>query len=155
MKQPHPKYPCLYRGSPYGDFCPWCYANKKGRSNYRGHRHYRSPPIPIPYYVEMNMKRASAASPTPKGKWSCPDPWIAQQFPTLAEWCCDCYWEDGKARTPCTLTLRMDDGSVNVCLNDKEGSRGAYTTAGSLEECLELVERALKDGTLAWRRWKK
>jgi hypothetical protein len=101
------------------------------------------------------MKR-DTGGPTPKkGEWSCPDKEFAKKFPNLSQGLCDCFWEDGKARVPWTLTLRFDADGVNGCLNDKEGSRGAYTTGATLADVIALMEAAVSAGTLSWRRWRK
>lgn len=101
------------------------------------------------------MKREALAATVPKGKWSCPDTSFAKAYPTLAQALCDPWWDDGKPRVPFTMTIRFDGNTVNICLNDKEGSRGAYTTAEGLPEAYALVNAALETATLSWRRWKK
>jgi hypothetical protein len=147
--------PCLYQGSAYEIFCPFCYANKKGRSNYPGHRFYRAGPRLKPLYLELNMKREAAVAKIPKGEWHCPDPLILKNYPSLAQGLSDTFWEDGKPRIPWTLTIRFDPETVNLCVNDKEGSKGAYTTGETLSEALQLVEQAIVQGTLSWRKWKR
>lgn len=101
------------------------------------------------------MKRPDSSQVPKKGTWACADPEFVKKYPSLAEGMCDPWWEDGKPRDTWTLTIRIDRESVNLCLNDKQSGQGAYTTGGTLSEALELLNGALKAGTLAWRRWKK
>lgn len=101
------------------------------------------------------MKRDSAAPPPKKGAWVCCDGDFSKKFPALSQGMCDVFWDDGKPRTPWTLTVRFELGSCNLCLNDKEGSRGAYTSGESLSDALTLLDHAIAAESLSWRRWKK
>ena len=140
---------------PQATFCPYCYANRKGVASYPGHRYYSGSPKPLPIYHEYIMKRVTPTAPSKKGAWSCPDPTFLKTFPTIAEYCCDDRWDDGKPRTVCTLRVGFDSSYVQLALNDSEGKQGLYTSAPSLQEALTLMEEILASGKAQWRRWKK
>jgi hypothetical protein len=147
--------PCTRGRAPPFSFCGLCYENLRGRSRHPGHR-YCPPPKPTPYIDWSTiMKRPSQVPGSKKGEWKCPDPSFLKDYPTLAAGLCDVWWDDGKPRVPYTLTLRMDEGGVHCCLNDKEASMGLYTTGGTIEDVFELVEACLRTGSASWRRWKK
>lgn len=101
------------------------------------------------------MKRALAAAQMKKGEWSCPDPEWVKDYPTLAAGMCDPWWDDGKPRGTWSLTIRFEGGSCHLCVNDKEGNAGLYTTGEDVVDALALLEAALKDGTASWRKWRK
>lgn len=147
--------PCPRGRSPPEDCCPWCYANRKGRGSYAGHMYYSLTRNHVKVFDWSEMKRPTSQATSPKGKWSSPDSEFKAKYPALSEGMCDCWWEDGKARVPWSLTVRFEGDQTHLCVNDKEGSMGLYTTAHTLPEALQQLEEVLKHGGAPWRRWKK
>ena len=155
MKKSNRSPPCTRSEKIPREFCAGCYSNLRCRSNYRGHLGYRILRPVLSLMEMLRMKRDSSTPATKKGEWTCPDPYFKKTYPSLAQGLCDPFWDVGKPRIPWTLTIRFDAGTCNLCINDKDGGRGSYTTAETMAEALELVEAAIKAETLAWRRWKK
>lgn len=85
------------------------------------------------------------------GKW--PDEGWQAEYPHVCEYLCTLRWEDGTAREPSKLSISLRDGSIQVGLNDGELKQSAYTSAGSTEEALALLEDALARGLDVWRAW--
>lgn len=100
------------------------------------------------------MKRPQESTATAKGKWVCPDKDWGKRYPTVAEFMCDGFWEDGKPREVSSLTIRFDVNSVSVSLSDHAMQRSCFTTADSLEAGLGLLDEALRSGRNIWRPWK-
>jgi len=93
-----------------------------------------------------------------------PDKWVPSTeafllpYPTIHQYCTDCYRKDnGKVlpRTPCTLSLTFFSGSVNLTINDKDKDRSIHTTAETVTDALALLEEHLAKGSAPWRYWKK
>lgn len=84
-----------------------------------------------------------------------PDAWIRDSFPTISAFLVDEWWDDGKPRSPSTLTVSVGPGGVQVALNDRDGQQSVYTTSSSLEKAMELLEEVLSGGAVPWRRWMK
>jgi len=131
--------------------CPLCYANIRGRSNYKNHRGYIKPHkwrwFPLASYVRP---------PSPDGKgdgainlW--PDSAFVRDYPALAEFMSMDRWDDGTAREPTTLLLFASDGRLKACVNDKACNRVAFITGVDLQEVLRLIECGLETNTLDWR----
>lgn len=88
-----------------------------------------------------------------RGKWEMPrDPFL-QPYPTIAQYLTDCFFDDGRKRTPSKLGVRWWGDSVDVSLNDEEKRRSCVTTSNSLEEALGLLEAHLASGGAPWRFW--
>lgn len=100
------------------------------------------------------MKRPLESSKGPKGKWACPDPSWGKRFPTIAEYMCDGFWEDGKPREVASLTVRFDGNGATVSLSDHAMQRSSFTTGDGVEAALVLLEEALQSGRNIWRPWK-
>lgn len=88
------------------------------------------------------------------GPSGCPDEKLTKRYPTVVEHLSTDRWDDGTVREPSSVAVSLRDGMIQVALNDKDGKRSMYTTAGSLEEALGLLERALVSGAGEWRPWK-
>lgn len=147
---------CPNKGrAPPHAFCSQCYANRKGREANKGHLYLFCSSVFHNLLGSITMKRPSTSQAPTKGQWSCPDEKFLKTYPTLAAGLCDCWWDDGKKRIPWTMTIRFEDGSVHLCLNDKESGQGAYTTGSSLPDVFQLVEEALLEDLLSWRKWKR
>jgi len=60
-------------------------------------------------------------------------------------------WEDGSVRVTSTLTVFCEHGLFKGCINDRDGSRTLWATAGSFQGLLDALEVKLKDPTAEWR----
>jgi hypothetical protein len=132
--------------------CPMCYANVRGRANYKHHRGYRAPRLKEAVHVaEFLRKTMASTNGTPVGKqW--PDDAFKRDYPALAEYLGLTAWEDGTAREPCSLLLFKGDGRLKGMLRDREAGQVAFLTAGNLFELLEAFEAALVRSELDWRK---
>lgn len=100
------------------------------------------------------MKRPSQASVAAQANTGCPDPELLRMYPCIVAYLTDGQWEDKKPRELSSLTVSIAGGMVQVGLNDKALSRSAYTSAGMLDEALQLMEDALREEVIQWRTWK-
>jgi hypothetical protein len=69
---------------------------------------------------------------------------------TLAKWP-----DTGKRRQTSSLSVFVDAGVLKVSLNDKDGGQSCFVTGGTLDDCLEALERALQEDRTDWRKWKR
>ena len=145
--------------SPYGQetaaWCGLCYANKRGRSNHKGHRGYRSKPLKhVNYFPEHQVKKPTQEPQKTAGAVSLSDTSFSNKHPHITEYLCTEKWEDGTARDPSALSISVREGYMSLALNDKDLKQSLYTQAETLAEALKLMEGCLKDGTGVWRPWK-
>jgi len=101
------------------------------------------------------VKREAAATAKTRGKFVPPPDAALASRPHLAEAVSDPFWEDGGLREPWTLSVNWSGQQVLLQLNDKEAGRSLSTTADSLDEGLDLLERLLQGSVLPWRYWKR
>ncbi len=59
---------------------------------------------------------------------------------------------EGSKREVGSLSLTTKDGKWSIRVKAPTQKAYAYVTAAGLDECLELVERGLGDGSLDWRK---
>ncbi len=86
--------------------------------------------------------------------WLPPDSDFTTLYPTLVGFLADPTWDDGSRREPCTLTLRLGSGGAGLSLNDLSARASVNTNAGTVEDCLSLLEDALTRGVISWRPWR-
>lgn len=80
---------------------------------------------------------------------------LGVKCPLLVQHLSDVLWDDGKPRTPSTLTVFVEDGRVKLALNDREASASLYVAGDSLKQALGSLEKALGGpGRPDWRAWK-
>jgi len=93
-----------------------------------------------------------------------PDKWVPgeepflKDFPTIYQYCTDCWAKTPKGvipRTPCTISFSFFSGSVMLSMNDKDRSRSTNTNAQTVQEAMGLLEEHLAAGSVPWRYWKK
>lgn len=77
---------------------------------------------------------------------------FGERFPTVWEFLTRVQWDDGKRRSPGSLTIFMDDGAVKVCVFDKDAGEVAFVSAAGVDGLLEALERGLEGDSLDWRR---
>lgn len=132
-------------------FCPKCYANARKRSNYPGHHGYRE--VRTDHEVE-NMKKLTRPTKSAPVKSAMPvfakGP-FATSYPTVAAYMAQDQWEDKTPRLTTTLLFFVDDGTLKLCVNDREGSRHAFLSGTTVEELLASLEEQLGDETIEWR----
>jgi len=135
-------------------FCWECYENLRGRSNHKGHSHYHSRCSPVRESIGETLKRIHASQASKKGQWSCGDKAFAESYPSLAQFLCDAWWDDGKPRAVGALSIKFGPQDVSIILSDPDEKCSAFTTGVSLPEAFELANAALANGSIAWRRWR-
>lgn len=109
------------------------------------------------YYLhaqEMEaMKRDAAAQQKTAGKYKhCGDKFF-KDLATVEEYLGDCWWDDGKPRTPCHLKVEVVGDMIHIALIDTENRRSCHTAARGLVEALTLLESHCVSGTPPWRSW--
>lgn len=132
-------------------WCPQCYANVRGRSNYRGHRGYRAGRT---HSVEgWNVLRRSGSGAGSSGgvAWHGPDDDLLSPYPGVCDFLGQDQWEDGSPRVTGSLTLFLDDGRLKACVSDKDGHRILFVTGSTLAAILDAVEVAVVSGEGDWR----
>jgi hypothetical protein len=80
------------------------------------------------------------------------------RLPALVEYLLSDKWDDGKVRVTSTLLLFVDQGEWKACLNDRDGGRVAFVTAGTVAGLLGALEEQLQAGSAEWRAskpWRK
>lgn len=112
--------------------------------------------LTIKHYRELDeMKREQIEKQTKAGKFIHPKTGELASFPTMAEYLLDCFWDDGKPRECCTLSIKFLGDNVQLSMNDKELRRSITTTAESLQDAMDAMERCLAAGRAPWRPWGK
>lgn len=108
------------------------------------------------FYRELDeMKRYNQESQKKAGKWApSGDPLLANR-PTLDQYLTDSWWEDGKPREVCSITLRVGKQQATVSLNDSDGEQSISTSGESIEDALDRLEAYLAGGSPTWRPWGK
>lgn len=134
--------------------CPWCYANRSGRSAFSGHAGYSGLAAnPKPREVRWAMKRPDGSRPggaVPRASAL----GLEESYPTLAEYLCDTAWEDGKPREVATLLVVTELGAWKACVNDRACARSLWVSAESFAGVLEATEAALCSLSPGWRQVK-
>jgi len=102
-----------------------------------------------------DMKRAQAEMQKSKGKWTPSTDRFLKDRPTIDQHLTDAWWDDGKPREVCSLTIRMGHSAAMVSLNDSDNEQSITTNAESVEEALDRLEAYLSTGTPSWRPWGK
>lgn len=151
---------------PYGTVpCPFCERNKSGHRKPLKNHYYHQTSYQTSLVFgyggmqgskrEYRMKRPEQIA-LPKGKNApCPDKSFREKYPTIAQYLCDEFWDDGKARKPSTMTINMAGGDVSISISDHEYEQSCYTTSETLQDALEALEDALGANKVTWRKWPK
>lgn len=130
-------------------WCGKCYANIKGRSNYRGHANYRQPRKGSDSLALMKPAagslRGSASPPV-----SLQSTYLSAHLALLEFLSCQS-WEDGSLRVPGTLQLTVTEGRWSGKLKDPHRKGYAYLSGATIDELLEAIEAALGTDQVAWR----
>lgn len=136
-------------------WCWCCYANRKRRSNFRGHAGYQASPRPVSASWSDNVQRPTTQDSPGRDQHPVAEDALGVKCPLLVQHLSDVLWDDGKPRTPSTLTIFVEDGRVKLALNDREASASLYVAGDSLKQALGSLEKALSGpGRPDWRAWK-
>jgi hypothetical protein len=81
---------------------------------------------------------------------SCLGTWLAP-FPSIWEFLTLSTWSDGSPRYTGTILLFLDEGSLKLCLKDKNGPRTAFLTGPDPDTLFLAAEEGLATNTLPWR----
>lgn len=142
-------------GTPQADsWCPYCYANGRGRESNKGHAHYQPARIRSVTYRELHMQRPSQAARPKKGEFICPDKVFLKDYPAIAAGCCDEWWDDGKPRSPWTLKFSFGADGVVLTITDKDSKLVCFTSSEGFYDALAAAEHALEGGVMSWRKSK-
>jgi len=150
----------LYRGIGDSNIGCWmCHDGAKGKAYHKGHYGYRPPP-PIRLLTKGEYMKRTLPPENPSGEGTPPEDiktW--EKFPLLTEHLTHVKWDDGKPRTPSTLTISFNDGKMVCCLNDREANSGMFVTGATFQELLRSLEANLagrgESRWVAWKRFKK
>jgi hypothetical protein len=101
------------------------------------------------------MKRAQAETQKAKGKWVPSTDRFLKDRPTIDAYLTDAWWDDGKPREVCSLTIRVGNGNAMVSLNDADNEQSISTNGEDVNDALDRLEAYLATGNPSWRAWGK
>jgi len=135
-----------------GDECPYCYANRKKRANYKNHRWYTHPrtPFVVTPWEFMNVQKPQ----TPAGAIGAEKPLTGaflSDYPTVWTFLTDSKWDDGSRRERATILIIADGGVIKLWMGDKACNRSCWVTGESLEQAFTILEEQLSTSSCAWR----
>jgi hypothetical protein len=78
------------------------------------------------------------------GDWS-------KWWPNVVEFLCRSRWEDGASRETGTLMIFCEGGAWKAWLHDRDLEEGAFLSAQTPEELLQLCDEGIGSGKLDWR----
>jgi hypothetical protein len=99
----------------------------------------------------MAIRRANGAEKSGGSGGSLVGGDAAALFPTLWEWLSSEQYDDASARQTATMLVFVEDGSVKLCLNDRDSHRKAWVTGKTPEAAFASLEQALASDTADWR----
>jgi len=134
-------------------WCGLCYSNRKGRSNYRGHSHYR-PGVKWKDYemVMQHMRRSDRGNgqATPANT-APPDAATKQKLPGLWEFLTETEWDVGEPRVTGSITFFAEDGMWKACLSDRDQDLVAFVAADTLTKLFLRADEGIRESKLDWR----
>jgi len=101
------------------------------------------------------MKRQNQEKQKSAGKWSPTEDPFVDLIPLIDAHLTDAYWDDGKTREVCSLTIRLGKGNAMVSLNDADQEQSISTNGKTVADALEALEVYLATGSPTWRPWGK
>lgn len=107
----------------------------------------------MPWEGIMSVLRARGPLP-PSGSttsMSSPDDWSVS-YPGIWEMLSAPTMPDGSSRQGSTLMLFCADGSVKLCLNDRDNQLVAFLSASGVDAVLGALENGLQEDTIEWRK---
>lgn len=143
------RYTCPSSGA---SWCCFCYANRRGRTNRRGHSGYRKADRDLIgglHAVAIDKPGSSNGTSAPARHYS--DTQFGRLFPVLAEWLTAERYADGTPRETSTITVFADGGLFKVCFTDRGVDRKLWASGDDLLDAFALLEKWLSSGTGEWR----
>jgi len=131
--------------------CFRCYDNAKGRSNHKGHCHYR-PARPSRESIMSKFvrdRRGTVMSPQPASTLA--EYPMSKTHPALWEYLTLSSWEDGSPRQTATLSIFWGPNGLQAALNDRDASMVAFVTGDDPTALLASLEHGLQHDALDWR----
>ncbi len=108
------------------------------------------------YYRELQeMKDYTQTSQKKAGKFVPSTDSFFEGRPCLNEYMTDAWWESGKPREVCSLSLRAGNGSGMATLTDADNEQSITSNGPTIEEALDRLEAYLASGNPSWRQWGK
>jgi len=144
---------CPNIGTHKSEWCWGCYENKKGKSNWKGHKGYRAPRAIKPLHWSQIVKRPANQTETEKATGAPDDAGFMKLYPTIWEYMTHDKYDDGGARERSTLKIRVTEGQWLMALNDEENRQSVYTQGNTMADTLKALEKGLRDGTAVFRPW--
>lgn len=105
--------------------------------------------------VSMAIARRQSASGETTQAFTAEPCALGKKYQNVLAFLVDTLYADGQDRTPGSLTIfKGTDGSLRLCLNDKDLNESAFITASSLTELLRRADEGIASGSLDWREQK-
>jgi hypothetical protein len=134
-----------------GEWCSLCYANRKRRSNYKGHLGYILPRLLTFEGVEMAIKKRDRAVSASGGAIKLAPGQLEKKLAHLWEFLTATTYEDGSPRTLGTVNIFIDEGCVKGFINDRDANQSACVSSGGILGLLEAMNDGLAADSLQWR----
>ena len=108
------------------------------------------------HYEEISrMKRFNQDAQKAKGKWVPSTDVFLSKLTAVDQLLTDAWWDDGKPRDVCSLTIRVGKESASVSVNDPENEASITTNGQTVKEALERLEAYVSGPNPSWRQWGK
>lgn len=101
------------------------------------------------------MKRPENLAGTSAETAEFPDDLWKKTLPLIVEYLTATKYDDGTERKLSSISIKEQDGSVLVALNDADLDRGLYRTGKTVVDALKAIEKALATDSADWRVWKR
>ena len=131
-------------------FCPLCYSNRKGRSNYRGHWGWQRAAAPDRRAATMRRPNNHESERLPTSAMASPGKW-GEGYPSLWAFLADPAFDDGSPRTTGTVMLFCEQGRLKAWVHDREMERTAFLTARCPEDLFAELNDGLETDDMDWR----
>lgn len=132
-------------------WCGLCYANRRGRANYKGHWGYRPLRRITRFEMAQFLRDRGRVEDPSAGDPEWVDLEMDSRYPCLREYLGVTQWADGTARKTSTLFVFADGTCLKGMVKDRDRNKVAFFTAETWEELLDRIERALLSGSADWR----
>lgn len=132
-------------------WCGLCYANRRGRSNRRGHTAYQTPQPERVLDMSKYLKRQTAADKANAVPATLPDAKFEKEFPALWEFLTVSQWDATTQRITGTLLIFREEGRWKACLNDRDQLRSCFASANTWLDLMANLEDGLAESSHEWR----
>ncbi len=95
-------------------------------------------------------KAMESVKGAPDREFEVEDELFQTEYPGIYEWLARVKL-NGKSRFGASLTIKMRDGGVSLCLSAETEGKVCWHQGGSVSEALEGLERRLQANTVDWR----